>query len=264
MVSVIKKGLVTVSVLFASTLAMNVTNAAGDTSNPKGTMGSGYQQYIEKHPEKSPENNSNESKSEAGTTQSGERILDISEWQGDLTEQEVKDLKANYDFIIIRAQYGSEKVDASLEHNSALLDKYSMDFGVYSYSMYENPEDARYEAQTLYNRAPKASFYINDFEQDTVTSGTTEESTSAWYDEMKSLAGNKKVLFYSYENFMAEHASESANEYDGSWVANYNPDQPTREHVLWQYTDSYASPELNQDIDANYTGPNVSSDWFTS
>ncbi|MEK4562929.1 GH25 family lysozyme [Staphylococcus sp. FSL K6-3157] len=268
MVSVIKKGLVTASVLFASTLAMNVTHAAGDTSNQRGTMGYGYQQYIEKHPEKSfersSENNSNETQSEAGTTQSGERILDISEWQGDLTEQEVKDLKANYDFIIIRAQYGSEKVDASLEHNSALLDEQGLDFGVYSYSMYENPEDARYEAQTLYNRAPKASFYINDFEQDTVTSGSSEESTSAWYDEMKSLAGDKKVLFYSYENFMAEHASESVSEYDGTWVANYNPDQPTREHVLWQYTDSYASPELNQNVDANYTGPNVSTDWFTS
>ena len=146
MVSVIKKGLVTASVLFASTLAMNAAHAAGDTSNQKGTMGYGYQQYIEKHPEKSSKQSSNEVQSEASTTQSGERVLDISEWQGDLTEQEVIDLKANYDFIIIRAQYGSEKVDASLEHNSALLDKHDLDFGVYSYSMYENPEDARYEA----------------------------------------------------------------------------------------------------------------------
>ena len=264
MVSVIKKGLVTASVLFASTLAMNAAHAAGDTSNQKGTMGYGYQQYIEKHPEKSSKQSSSEVQSEASTTQSGERVLDISEWQGDLTEQEVIDLKANYDFIIIRAQYGSEKVDASLEHNSALLDKHGLDFGVYSYSMYENPEDARYEAQTLYNRAPKASFYINDFEQDTVTSGTSEESTSAWYDEMKSLAGNKKVLFYSYENFMKEHASESVGEYDGYWIANSTPGQPTSEHVLWQYTDSYASPELDQNVDANYTGPGVDTSWFTS
>lgn len=37
-----------------------------------------------------------------------------------------------------------------------------------------------------------------------------------------------------------------------------------REHVLWQYTDSYASPELNQDVDANYVGPGVETSWFTS
>src|SRR5699024_791504 len=201
---------------------------------------------------------------EANTTQTGERVLDISEWQGDLTEQQVKELKANYDFIIIRAQYGSEKVDASLEHNSALLDKHNLDFGVYSYSMYESPEDARYEAQTLYNRAPEASFYINDFEEDTVTSGTPEESTSAWYDEMKSLAGNKKLLFYSYENFMTEHVSTSVNDYDGYCIANYNADQPKRVHVLWQYTDSYTSPELDQEVDANYTGPAIDTSWFTS
>lgn len=88
--------------------------------------------------------------------------------------------------------------------------------------MYENPDDARYEAQTLYNRAPKAKFYINDFEQNSVTSGTTDQSTNAWYDEMKGLAGNKKVLFYSYENFMKQHATQSANNYDGVWIANYN------------------------------------------
>ena len=40
-----------------------------------------------------------------------------------------------------------------------------MKFGVYSYSLYENADDARNEAQTLYSRAPKASFYVNDFEQ---------------------------------------------------------------------------------------------------
>ncbi|MGW8044700.1 GH25 family lysozyme [Staphylococcus shinii] len=268
MVSAIKKGFITMCVLFASTTTINSTYAASNTSSQKGTMGYGYQQYLNKHPEKSTNHEtttrSKDIQPEAGTSQEGERILDISEWQGNLTDQEVKDLKANYDFIIIRAQYGSEKIDESLEHNSGLLDKHDLDFGVYSYSMYENPDDARYEAQTLYNRAPKASFYINDFEQNSVTSGTTEESTNAWYDEMKGLAGNKKVLFYSYENFMLEHAKQSVENYDGYWMANYNPGQPTREHVLWQYTDSYASPELNQEVDANYTGPNVSTDWFTS
>lgn len=268
MVSTIKKSLVSLSVILASTFTFHSAQAAENTTSEKGTMGYGYQKYIEKHPEKSSKQkatgDSNNIKPEAGATSNGERILDISEWQGDLTANQVKDLKANYDFIIIRAQYGSEKVDATLEHNSALLDEYNMKFGVYSYSMYENPDDARYEAQTLYNRAPKASFYINDFEQNFVTSGTTDESTSAWYDEMKGLAGNKKVLFYSYENFMTQHASNSVGDYDGFWIANYNPDEPTREHVLWQYTDSYHSPELDQNVDANYTGPGVNPDWFTS
>ena len=140
MTSVIKKGLLSMSVLFATTITFNTVHAAENTANQKGTMGYGYQKYIEKHPEeKNNETQESSFRSNASTTASGERVLDISEWQGKLSAQQVKDLKANYDFIIIRAQYGSEKVDAALEHNSNLLDKYNLDFGVYSYSMYENP-----------------------------------------------------------------------------------------------------------------------------
>src|SRR5699024_284388 len=131
MTSVIKKGLLSMSVLFATTITFNTVHAAENTANQKGTMGYGYQ--------KNNETQESAFRSNASTTASGERVLDISEWQGKLSAQQVKDLKANYDFIIIRAQYGSEKVDAALEHNSNLLDKYNLDFGVYSYSMYENP-----------------------------------------------------------------------------------------------------------------------------
>ena len=134
-------------------------------------------------------------KSKAITTQNGDRVLDISEWQGNLTDSQVKQLK-DYDFIIIRGQYGSEYVDQCLENNSALLDKNNMKFGVYSYSLYENADDARNEAQTLYSRAPKASFYVNDFEQNSITSGDADTATKAWADEMKQLSGIKSIILF--------------------------------------------------------------------
>lgn len=94
-------------------------------------MGYGYQKYVSETSRCTIKSNKlNKCNLKAATN--GERVLDISEWQGDLTEQQVKSLKENYDFIIIRAQYGSEKIDASLSHNSAILDKYNLDFGVYS------------------------------------------------------------------------------------------------------------------------------------
>ena len=46
--------------------------------------------------------------------------------------------------------------------------------------------------RTLHNRAPKAEFYVNDYEQQTVTNGDDETATKAWADEMRKLAGNKK------------------------------------------------------------------------
>lgn len=257
--------------VFATSLGMVNASAASNnqSTSEKGTMGYGYQQYIKKHPNQQSDETQNRStlfsaQSRATVTSTGERVLDISEWQGNLTDAQVKQLKKNYDFIIIRGQYGSEYVDQCLEHNSALLDKNNMKFGVYSYSMYENANDARYEARTLYNRAPKASFYVNDYEQSSVTSGDENTATKAWANQMRQLAGNKKILFYSYENFMLNHAANAVNSYDGYWLASYQTQEPTREKVLWQYTDSYYSPELNQNVDANYLDSHVKTTWFTS
>lgn len=41
----------------------------------------------------------------------------------------------------------------------------------------------------------KASFYVNDFEQNSITSGDADTATKAWADEMKQLSGNKKYYF---------------------------------------------------------------------
>lgn len=93
------------------------SNNTNDTQSKKGTMGYGYQQYMKKHPEKAKNDTQNRStfstKSRAATTNSGERVLDISEWQGNLTDAQVKQLKKNYDFIIIRGQNTSYNNNSS-------------------------------------------------------------------------------------------------------------------------------------------------------
>jgi len=262
----IKRCMLAMSIIFAIIVPLSTAKAAETAQHPEGTMGAAYQANDNQKStkESSTKMRSADPASAQEPTQQGQRVIDISEWQGDLTSKQVKALKKNNPFIIIRAQYGSEREDASLKNNIKVLENNNLDYGVYSYSMYENPDDARYEAKQLYDRAPNASFYVNDFEENAVKSGTTEETTSAWYDEMKSLAKNKKVLFYSNESFMLENAQNALDEYDGYWFANYSKTEADRPHVLWQYTDSYDSPELGQKVDANYIGPNVNADWFTS
>ena len=71
-----------------------------------------------------------------------------------------------------------------------------MKYGVYSYSMYESPKDARYEAKTLSQRAPKAAFYINDYEEQTVKSGDDETATQAWANEMRSLLETRRSFLF--------------------------------------------------------------------
>ena len=51
---------------------------------------------------------------------------------------------------------------------------------------------------------------------------------------------------------MVNHVANAVSSYDGYWLASYQAEEPTREKVLWQYTDSYYSPELDQNVDANY------------
>ncbi|PTI89109.1 GH25 family lysozyme [Mammaliicoccus vitulinus] len=252
-----------VRVIIAITLLMimvNTSTKAAEASKEEGTMGNGYKKYIEN--KKDTQLRKNQETEEAAVVPKDQSILDLSEWQGALTSDQVKKLKANYDFIILRAQYGSDYKDATFATNSKLLAANNMKYGVYSYSMYENASDARTEAKALYNRAPNASFYINDYEEETVTSGTSDESTQAWLDEMRKYSGNKKVLLYSYEDFMLNHTATAVQSYDGYWLAAYQDAQPEREHVLWQYTDSYYSEELDQNVDANVLGPNVQTSWF--
>ena len=69
-------------------------------------MGYGYQQYLKDHPKKQPHKTQNRStfsaESNITETNNGERVLDISEWQGLLTNEQIKQLKKNYDFIILK------------------------------------------------------------------------------------------------------------------------------------------------------------------
>ncbi|WP_220728278.1 GH25 family lysozyme [Apilactobacillus xinyiensis] len=188
-------------------------------------------------------------------------VYDLSEWQGNFTDSQVQQLKKEVPFVILRVQYGSAYYDKTFDHNRNLLDKYKVPYGVYSFSQYESISDAKNEARVFYKRAPNAKFYVNDYEDQTVKSGGTNEATLAWLNELRPLVGKRKILFYSYQSFMLQHASEAISAYDGYWLAAYQSTEPTREHVLWQYTDHYYSPALGKYIDSSLL-TTKKSDWF--
>ncbi|CAI2578145.1 hypothetical protein AKUG0406_04590 [Apilactobacillus kunkeei] len=188
-------------------------------------------------------------------------VYDLSEWQGNFTDNQVRTLKNEVPFVILRVQFGSAYNDKTFAHNVALMKKYGVPYGVYSFSQYTSPSDAASEAKTLYSRAPEARFYVNDYEQQTVKSGGTNAATKAWVNALRPLVGNRKILFYSYQSFMTSHAAEAVSSYDGYWLAAYQTNEPQREHVLWQYTDHFYSPALNQYVDASVLTQKNSS-WF--
>ncbi|MBW1604952.1 GH25 family lysozyme [Lactobacillus sp. Sy-1] len=178
---------------------------------------------------------------------------DLSEWQKTLTDAQVQKLKSEASFVIIRVQYGSNYADKVYQNNLKLLDKYNVPYGVYSYSLYNSVAQAQGEAQTLYNRVPNARFYVNDLEQTNgMSSATLDAATSAWAAKMRTLT-TRPVVLYSGLYFMSNTIGDSKNDYDTLWLASYGAGEPNPSYTygLWQFTDSYHSTALNQNIDAS-------------
>lgn len=187
-------------------------------------------------------------------------ILDLSEWQGDINVYQAKELKQQNQGLILRAQYGSSYADKVFVHNASILKKENVPFGVYSFSQYLNANDAKGEAISLYNRAKRynPSFYVNDAEQYTTTSGTYEHATYAWSQKMHKLT-SKPVVLYTYRPFYTEYLNTKKG-YDRFWLAAYTSYAPMpRDYQLWQFTDSHYSMALNKSVDASAV---ITGKWF--
>lgn len=164
---------------------MSADAATTLSEKPAGTMGSSY-----------PVKQYNAFAKSLASIKYANSVPDLSEWQGNFTDSQVKKLKGQTPFVILRVQYGSDYYDRTFDHNVALMKKYNVPYGVYSFSQYSSPSDAKTEARDLYKRAPEAKFYVNDYEDQT-SSGNTNTAATNWYNTIKPLAGNRKVLLYS-------------------------------------------------------------------
>ena len=187
----------------------------------------------------------------AATTSNGavvKKVVDISEWQGNVSYQKALALKSETSFVIVRVQYGSNYKDAQYQNTIANLEKAGTPYGVYSYSRYVNASDAKQEARDLYNRAKNAKFFVNDAEEKTTTSGSYSSAVSAWGEEMQSLT-NKPVILYSGSYFYNNYIGTMSN-YDAFWEANYS-NHYLKNPALWQYTDSGYSTSLSLGVDTN-------------
>lgn len=192
-------------------------------------------------------------KSHADTTQSFKPYTpvayDISEFQGQLNDQQVMNLKNEVKFVVLRIQDGQYH-DQQVNNNISLMDKYGIPYGVYSYSRYTNSAQAQEEAQRLHSLAPNARFYVNDFE--TGFTNTSDQNAVSWANAMKQLT-NQPVILYSSQSILDQFQQSTLNAYSAVWLANYTnyTPNPKYNYDLWQYTDKYQSKALGEDLDAD-------------
>ncbi|MFT8392545.1 MAG: LysM peptidoglycan-binding domain-containing protein [Liquorilactobacillus ghanensis] len=195
-------------------------------------------------------------------------VYDVSEWQGQKTEQQFKNVKSEVSGLIIRQQYGSNYIDKYASYNTSMADKVGIPYGQYAYARFVSADDARQEAKDFYNRSDKnAKFYVLDFEENTVKYGTTQAAVQAWFDEMKSLT-NKHIVFYSYREFADQYVGQTLiNKFDAYWLAAYQGAWPNpRNYDLWQNKDNQSSVAFATSLDSSLVDTNRKSVswWFGS
>lgn len=191
----------------------------------------------------------------AGSQVHAADAYDLSEYQGYLTPGQVKALKHEVSFVVLRAQNGGLYKDSTFTHNAHLFDEYNVPYGVYSYSLYANGAQARAEARNLHRRAPNAKFYANDCEENNAGSDLNY-ATRSWAREIHSIS-NRPAVLYSGEYFMnSEFTQYTRNQYDALWLAAYGEEPgPNYHYDLWQFSSDYYSRALGKALDAD-TFPN--------
>lgn len=178
-------------------------------------------------------------------------VADFSEWQGNFSAAQAQKLKSQVSFVILRVQYGSLKRDNTFAHNAALMAKYKVPYGVYSFSQYTSSSDAKAEAKTLYSRSKSALFYVNDAEALTTSAASYNAATKAWYTQMNSLT-NKHIVFYSYRPFQTKYVPTAYKSYDAYWLSAYTSSVPSpQNYLLWQNSDSHYFSSLRQSTDSS-------------
>lgn len=178
-------------------------------------------------------------------------MADFSEWQGNFSAAQVQKLKSQVSFVILRVQYGSNYRDKTYAHNVALMQKYKVPYGVYSFGQFTSVSDAATEAKDLYNRAPKALFYVNDAEQLTTARSVYNQANIQWYKTLNKLT-NKHIIFYSYRGFQQSYAPTAYKYYDAYWLAAYQGSVPSPQNYhLWQYTDAHYFSSIAKSTDAS-------------
>ena len=191
----------------------------------------------------------NENKLQINSPQS-RPVYDLSQWQGQISGPQAAALKNEAQFVILKAENGGLVTDPQFNHSANEMNTHGVPYGAYDYSLYANDDQARAEADALYQRAPQANFYVNDSETNHAKNGL-DSATQAWANEIHQLT-SKPAILYSNLSFMNHFQPQTRNAYDGLWVADYGvePD-PNYHYDLWQYTDRYPSSTLKQRVDAS-------------
>ena len=191
--------------------------------------------------------------------------VDVSEHQGDINWQEVKN--SGIDFAFIRIGYrgygesGVIKADARFDDNIAKAKAAGIDVGVYFFSQAINEDEAREEAKFVLEHLQGRGLdlpvvydpenILDDVARtDNVTPEQFTKNTIAFNDEVKA-AGYKPMIYSNmlWEAFQLDMTK--LQEYP-VWYADYEPKPQTPyDFTFWQYSEKSTVPGISGIADMN-------------
>lgn len=180
--------------------------------------------------------------------------IDVSEWQGEIDWQKVKN--AGIEMVYIRSSAGSAYRDARFAENYAGAKENGMKVGFYHYVTAKNVEQAQQQAEFFVNvigsTTPECKLAM-DFESfGSLTAAQVNEISEAFLQTVQERSG-RQVCIYSDASNARSVFGESLTKYP-LWVAEYgaNNPEPNGKWEVWagfQYTDVGRIDGINGNVD---------------
>ncbi len=185
--------------------------------------------------------------------------IDVSEWQGDIDWNAVKN-SGEVDYAIIRAGYGKyvEQEDKYFDYNITTAQSLDIDCGAYWYSYAKTPEDAVAEAKAFcevikdYKLEYPVYFDIEDSCFDNMTMAEVDAITEAFCSYMEEQGYCCGVTSYSL--FLKNKLGVSFLNKYAVWIAHYGVRKPSYGgyYGMWQYTSEGKIDGINGNVDRDY------------
>ena len=177
--------------------------------------------------------------------------LDVSKWNGNIDWKAVK--KANIDFVIIRAGYGTGYVDPYFKKNIESAIKNDLMVGIYWFSYAHSYQGAKLEAEKCYKTIKPYKKHISltvfwDFEYDSVNYarrhgyGISKKLASGMADTFCTTIKNKgfRAGIYTNIDYANNYFSRKVLAKYHTWIAQWTSNCTYKEHyVIWQCTDNF-------------------------
>ena len=177
--------------------------------------------------------------------------IDISKWNGNINWKAIK--KANIEFVIIRAGYGTGYVDPYFKINIENAIKNDLMIGIYWFSYSYTYQGAKLEAEKCYKTIRKYKDNITlpvfwDFEYDSVNyarkhgHSISKKLASGMADTFCTTIKNKGMRSGIYTNidYANNYFTKDVLSKYHTWIAQWTSACTYKEHyIIWQCTDNF-------------------------